>query len=209
MTDKNLFTYCDNNPIIRKDDDGECWHIVIGAAIGAVVGAVAKVVSNVATGQKWSDGVGMAALSGAASGALASTGVGLVGSIAGNAAISMVSNVTNQMIKNQGFNNFDTASLVVDTVIGGVSGAIGGRGFGSNHLKTASNQLTKRVTNAVTHNGVSVAAKEIKKAVVNYAKNTITLVSSGISRGIVGATASGCSMSIAYYHGSNYYYSRY
>lgn len=115
----------------------------------------------------------------------------------------MASNVTNQVINNQGFNNFDTASLVVDTVIGGVSGAIGGRGFGSNHLKTASKQLTTRVTNAVTHNGVSVAAKETKQAVVNYAKNTMTLISRGISRGIVGAAASGCAMSITYYHGSN------
>ena len=31
-SDKNLYTYCDNNPIIRKDINGECWIIKIGRA---------------------------------------------------------------------------------------------------------------------------------------------------------------------------------
>ena len=31
FTDKNLYSYCDNNPISRSDDDGDFWHVVIGA----------------------------------------------------------------------------------------------------------------------------------------------------------------------------------
>ena len=34
LADKNLFAYCDNNPVTRADDGGEWWHIAIGAAIG-------------------------------------------------------------------------------------------------------------------------------------------------------------------------------
>ena len=45
--DKNLFAYCDNNPVMRADRGGEFWHIVAGAVVGAVIGGVAKVVSNV------------------------------------------------------------------------------------------------------------------------------------------------------------------
>ena len=36
--DKNLFVYCDNNPIIRVDYGGEFWHIVVG-----VIGIIWKV----------------------------------------------------------------------------------------------------------------------------------------------------------------------
>ena len=33
-SDKNLYTYCDNNPIIRKDINGECWIIAIAIGVG-------------------------------------------------------------------------------------------------------------------------------------------------------------------------------
>ena len=36
ITDKNLFAYCDNNPIVRADYGGAFWHIVAGAAIGGL-----------------------------------------------------------------------------------------------------------------------------------------------------------------------------
>ena len=36
LSDKNLFVYCDNNPVMRKDEDGEFWNILIGAAVGFV-----------------------------------------------------------------------------------------------------------------------------------------------------------------------------
>ncbi len=35
VVDKNLYAYCDGNPVMRKDKDGEFWHIIAGAAIGA------------------------------------------------------------------------------------------------------------------------------------------------------------------------------
>ncbi|MBQ8767779.1 MAG: RHS repeat-associated core domain-containing protein [Clostridia bacterium] len=36
LYDKNLFAYCDNNPIVRADYGGDFWHIVAGAAIGGL-----------------------------------------------------------------------------------------------------------------------------------------------------------------------------
>lgn len=42
LTDKNLYAYCDNNPVMRVDEDGEFWlTALIGGAIGAIVGASA------------------------------------------------------------------------------------------------------------------------------------------------------------------------
>ncbi len=66
LTDKNLYAYCDKNPIVRVDSNGKFWHIIIGAAIGAVSSITAQVIS----GQdiNWTK-VGISAASGAISGA--------------------------------------------------------------------------------------------------------------------------------------------
>ena len=31
----NMFAYCENNPIMRVDADGEIWNVIAGAVIGA------------------------------------------------------------------------------------------------------------------------------------------------------------------------------
>ena len=49
LTDKNLFTYCDNNPIVRIDEGGEFWNWVIGASVGAIVGVAGQFVSDLVT----------------------------------------------------------------------------------------------------------------------------------------------------------------
>ncbi len=101
LTDKNLYAYCDNNPVMRVDNGGDFWNWVIGAAVGAVVGVVSQVVSDVVTSvangeltfSNWQTytgafvggavggailgGTGNAALANAASGFVTS-GVGLV-----------------------------------------------------------------------------------------------------------------------------------
>ena len=71
LTDKNLYAYCDNNPVVRADGGGEFWHIVVGAAIGAVIGAVSSIVAQTVSGQdiNWAE-VGVSAVSGAVSGAV-------------------------------------------------------------------------------------------------------------------------------------------
>ena len=163
----NLFVYCGNNPISREDDGGEFWHIVAGAIGGALVGGIVKAVTNIATGKDWSDGVGTAMLAGAASGALAASGVGLVGSIAGNAGIAMAQNAADQIIKNQGFDNFDTCDMFIDGAIGAFVGAAGGSGASKGNVKSAMSlgrQLSRRICNT----------GEIGLAFSYYAKNMMT-----------------------------------
>ena len=71
ITDKNLFAYCDNNPINRADDGGEFWHIVAGAVIGAIGGAASTMISQLISGGSvnWT-AVAISAASGAISGAV-------------------------------------------------------------------------------------------------------------------------------------------
>ncbi len=49
--DKNLFSYCDNDPVNRADDEGGFWHILAGATIGALVSGISQVASNLVTGK--------------------------------------------------------------------------------------------------------------------------------------------------------------
>ncbi|MGI6745669.1 MAG: hypothetical protein ACOX45_05935 [Acutalibacteraceae bacterium] len=100
---------------------------------------------------------------GAASGALAATGVGLIGQIAGNAAISMAGNATDQVIKNKGFRNYDARSMVVDGAIGGVSGAIGGKGANGKALSAAWNSAQKGISREMRRANVKYATKQIAK----------------------------------------------
>lgn len=103
-------------------------------------------------------------LTGAASGALAATGVGIVGSIAGNAAISMAGNAANQIHKNHGFKKFDLGDKLIDGAIGAFAGAVGGASASRGNARSAmtlGKQLTKRIINT----------GEIGRAISYYSKN--------------------------------------
>ena len=170
----NMFAYCGNNPVSRADDGGEFWHIVIGAAVGAAIGAlVTGVTSYYTDGQVDWTAVGLSALSGAASGALAATGAGIGVMIAGNAAISMAENAATQVIENEGFDNFDVGSMLIDGAIGAAFGAIGGPGNGSKHLTKLGTQTVKRTWNTTVHHGLAAGWQEAKKAFTYYGKNTV------------------------------------
>jgi RHS repeat-associated protein len=78
LTDKNLYAYCDNNPITRADNGGEFWHIVAGAAIGGLIGGISSIIGQAISGQKinWAE-VGVSAASGALTGAITSACPGM------------------------------------------------------------------------------------------------------------------------------------
>ena len=93
LTDKNLYAYCDNNPVMRVDEDGEFWGtaFVIGATVGLVVGVAGQVVSDLITSainkkmafSSWQTYVG-AAVGGALGGAI----LGVTGNVAAANAAS-------------------------------------------------------------------------------------------------------------------------
>ena len=54
LGEKNLYAYCDDNPIMRVDGDGQCWNILVGAVIGATVNVITGGIAATETGQKYS-----------------------------------------------------------------------------------------------------------------------------------------------------------
>lgn len=162
----NAFAYCGNNPVSRSDDEGEFWHIAVGAIVGAAVNVFASYTASKLTGEEYTftDGL-MDAVSGAISGGFAASGFGRVGQIVANAAISMANNAAGQIIKNKGLDNFNLVDMLQDGLIGGFSGAIGGKGMGKYvNYKNLNNNLTKKVFSG----GVNVA----KKGISYYASQT-------------------------------------
>ena len=127
LTDKNLYAYCDNNPVMRADTGGEFWHIVIGAVIGAAIGAVSSALSG-------GDAVDIivGGFAGAVSGALTASGIGIVGQVVGSAAISMTSNAIGQAKSiakdSTEESKFDVGDMLFDGVVSAVSAGLGGNG---------------------------------------------------------------------------------
>ena len=160
MRDKNLFAYCDNNPVTRKDDGGLFWHLVIGATIGAIIGGITTAIS----GGDATD-ILISVVAGAAGGLLAASGAGVVAEAFGSAAISMVSNATqqvNSMSKGEQ-ESFDTADMLFDGAIGFACGALGGNGASFENesgIMAAGEQLTRRI----------VSGDNIRRAISYYVK---------------------------------------
>ena len=146
LTDKNLFAYCDNNPVVRTDEDGEFWHLVVGGAIGGIIGAI----SSAASGGDVVD-VLIGAVAGAAGGVLAASGAGIALQALGAAAISATSNAASQVnhrVKDEsGETKFDVGDMLFDSAVGLVCGIWGGNGasYGnSGGIMAAGKQLFKR-----------------------------------------------------------------
>ena len=146
LTDKNLYAYCDNNPVIRADHGGDFWHLVVGGVIGGTIGAVSSAVS----GGDFVD-VLIGAVAGTAGGILAASGAGVVVQALGSAAISMMSNAASQVINivndETGETEFDVGDMLFDGAVGLVCGIWGDNGasYGNSAgINAAGKQLLKR-----------------------------------------------------------------
>ena len=128
--DKNVFSYCENDPVNRVDTEGDFWLLgIIGAAVGAIVGGVSKVVANACTGRPLNEGIGGAIAGGAVSGAIvATTGNTALASYAGSAASSATEEIISYTTgeKELNWDNVKQSAVTVarDTAIDGTIGIV-------------------------------------------------------------------------------------
>ena len=101
LTDKNYFTYCDNNPTVRVDSDGAFWNVVIGAAVGGVLGATTQViVQGGVHNKKELFKVVISGVSGAVGGFLGACGLPLVWSVVSDTGIAFATSLGLELVDN-------------------------------------------------------------------------------------------------------------
>lgn len=169
ITDKNLFSYCDNNPVMRADDGGDFWHIVVGAVVGAGINAISTVIDNKINKKALTTGLGMSVLTGAISGGFGASGVGILGQMAVNACVEGALNVREQYTRNKKIKGLNLKEVAAPSLVGAAAGALGGRGSGTKNIGNLEKRLNKRVINSVGKKGM---ASTTKKAIKYYAKNS-------------------------------------
>jgi RHS repeat-associated protein len=147
LANRNLFAYCDNNPISRLDSEGDFWNIIIGAVVGAFVGAVVSIVAQVATGSRVDVGkVLVSAGAGAISGGFAASGIGLTGQVIANTIIGVSSEIADTYIDKGKPTIYDIGKAVfIGGVTGAITGRIGNRGVGTRHLTSSRKALITAV----------------------------------------------------------------
>ena len=125
LTDKNLYAYCDNNPVTRKDENGDFWlaALIVSVVVSVVAEYVSDFVEDLVKGEsfgeavKWDLSVGEtvgAAVGGAIS---AIPGGGIVASLAGNFASAAVESVEDIITDNSDEINKNAFSAVESTLI--------------------------------------------------------------------------------------------
>ena len=163
----NMYAYCGNNPVNRNDDGGEFWHVLVGAVVGVVGQYISDVVSNVASGKTGWDILKPTSsvvdyVASAASGALAATGIGAVGSAFANAAIDGGAYVANQLIEGE---EIDGSELTNTMFLGAVTS---GKGINGKELRSVYKRSSQVLKTAVSPKKIAMyTAKQsaIKKTV--------------------------------------------
>ncbi len=129
---RNLYAYCINNPLMYSDPDGEfalLASIFFGAFVGAIIGAGVDALGQLMSGKSLNDldwqSIAISAGSGAISGGLAGSGIGLGYSVAANSVLSGATTVVRQTMYGE---NIDWNRVAIDTGIGAIAGRIGGFG---------------------------------------------------------------------------------
>ena len=137
--DKNLFAYCDNNPIVRADSNGQFWHIVGGAVIGGLIGGISSIVAQAVSGNgiNWGE-VGISAASGALTGAItaAAPGMGALATGLVHGAVGSVTYAATELV------NGKDPTLEGVLVAGITAGVLAGASKGIGN-KIANNAATK------------------------------------------------------------------
>ena len=143
LTDKNLFAYCDNNPVVRVDNGGNFWNAVIGAASGTIVGGITAAISE--------ENVGAGILSGALSGfvaggildlTIATGGTGLIAFgavVLGSGASNFAGSALNQTLNGK---TIDWGTAAIDGLWGAVGGALS---FGLADVGGATSKTLKQI----------------------------------------------------------------
>ena len=198
LYDNNLYSYCDNNPVMRLDDSGDIWNWVIGAGVGAVAGFVGQIASDIVTSiingeitiSNWQTYTG-AIVGGAVGGAI----LGGTGNIsAANAATGFVTTGLGQTLEKLTIDGYDKSwtEIGVNAVADGTISYGLGKIPGINSITSGRNSMS-----AVYKSGLTKLRNETAKR----------MSSKVIGKGITSSIVSGFAMD-SYYGVKQHAYDR-
>lgn len=181
LYDKNLYAYCDNNPVIRKDVNGQIWTtamitvgiMAVGGVIGGVIGAVTSAITqNALTGTINWKSVAVAGGTGFVSGAIAASPLGIKYQVGFGAGLGAASYAVDCKVNNK---PIEMDELAVSIIGGGISGFIGGPGANEHLTLTRTIQTSIKTTTRMSNRACTTyAAKRI--ASTNAWRNTVLSV---------------------------------
>lgn len=148
----NMFAYCENNPVMRTDESGEFWSIVIGAAIGVAFDMGTQLVNN---GGDFSAVNWRSVAASAVSGAVTAAGGAAVTAVA-RKATSLATKMFIKTVGN-GVNN-----VIGDLITGDVKDLAGGiKSFGIGAVQSVSSSGIRAARSIRFNNSSKVKQKRI------------------------------------------------
>ena len=176
----NMWAYCLNNPLIYEDSQGKIGilgTLLIGTAIGAAFGFIGNCITNLIAGDNILDGWALATISGAATGLLATSGLGVAGQAIGNAIISAGANIYQQ---SQSGNSFDWLEFGMETAWGFAGGLLGGAGVLS---KVPGSEITNASFGSIIDKSFTPNSEKVLSRLCTSARisATVTVTKSGMS----------------------------
>lgn len=206
LTDKNHFAYCDNNPVLRADGDGDYWHIIVGAAVGGVVNAVTQAIDQGGIHNKKDLArITLSAVTGAIGGGLSASGVvtNLAAAAAIDAGLSAVTELGMTLIDNEfQFKNINWAetapNIVQSTITSAVTSAMVGIVYNKstkttvdaleNSIRKGKNKIINGITSNKTASKVKGTIKTGQKMIAEGRKNLNKIDARG---SVIGSIVSG------------------
>lgn len=185
LTDKNYFAYCDNNPVIRTDSDGDYWHIVAGAAVGGIVNAVAQAIDQGGIhNAKDVAKIALSTITGAVGGALSASGLvsNALVAVTIDGALTAVTDLGISLIDNDfNFEKIDWFETISNVAVSASTSAIVGKVYNestSNAVSTISksmqkgkNKIKKGLSSPKTASKVKGTIKTGQKMILEGRKN--------------------------------------
>ncbi len=175
LSDKNLFSYCDNNPVSRSDDGGQFWNIVAGAVFGGLVSGITSAYSSYTDTGKidWGD-VAISATVGAVTGGVAASGLGPVAQAGVSALASASGSVASSWRTHTGkWTAKAVAKAAGKAALNGTVGAIAS--IAGSALGKTTSGLAAKGENAVFRGkrGIGCFTKRQAKNLVRYGRKMI------------------------------------
>ena len=180
----NMFVYCGNNPVVRMDSQGEWWHLAVGAIVGVASQYVSDVVSNLASGKAFSEALvptssAVDYLAAAAGGALAASGVVVLGSAIANATIDGVAYIANCGINGEEVNGTELLLTVATSAL------TSGKGADGANLKGVYKSSKQILKTAVSPKKISMYAAKKKEVVTTVITEISVSLIEGVKDGFI------------------------